>query len=265
MATDCNRLKTCKACKKRCFQFHSSEASNSTLWSFFKVMDDKCSPFLEIPSLPAKQIQSDGCGYVIVEGPTGYLWESILCFCGTSPSFKTGWEKFVSYHSIQAGDIIFFRNMGERLFIVQIFHPSGYEKQITHKKEVPKQEGSDLCRNQAHQWLSSEHPMILDSDSENHFDQKPPLLSCSRVKHNTDSKHSIIQSGRNRRYAARYSMIQPGRHLRYESMLSMIRRRERYHRYVAKRLQPGPNLRYAAMLSMMQPGRNQPSTSDLSN
>ncbi|GLJ51626.1 hypothetical protein SUGI_1097180 [Cryptomeria japonica] len=215
MATDCNRLKTCKACKKRCFQIHSTNASNSTIWSFFKVMDDKCPPFLEIPSRHAKQIQSDECRYVIVEGPTGYLWESILCFCGTSPSFKTGWEKFVSYHSIQAGDIMVFRNMGERLFVVQIFHPSGYEKQITHKKEVSKQEGPDLCKNQDQQWPSAEHPIILDSDSENHFDQKPPLPSRSRVKHNADSKHSMIQPGRNFRYAVKHSMTQPGRNLRY--------------------------------------------------
>ncbi|KAH9330577.1 hypothetical protein KI387_002685, partial [Taxus chinensis] len=140
----------------------------------------------EIPSPYAEQVKSNGCRYVILEGPTGFLWDIILCCCGT-PSFKDGWENFASYHSIQNGDIIVFRNILDTNFIVQIFHPSGYEKQITHEQKLPRKDSCDLCKNQTQQGLSAKHPITLDSEEESHCQQSP----VPSFRHEADHKPKV--------------------------------------------------------------------------
>eukprot|EP01018_Ginkgo_biloba_P005492 Gb_37791 [translate_table: standard] len=125
--------KTCRGCTLKCWQTHTKRTLNN--FSFFKVMMGNFSSFLEIPSEFANQMQYRTCKDAILEGPSGHLWHIHLCCTDSLPSFKDGWESFVSDHCIQSQDILVFRHIIDTHFSVQIFEPSGNEKLSTYSVE----------------------------------------------------------------------------------------------------------------------------------
>jgi hypothetical protein len=74
-------------------------------------------------------MQCGMCRDAILQGPSGHLWYVNLCCDNTWASFTDGWESFVSDQFIEVGDILVFRHMGDVHFAVQVFGPSGCEKQ----------------------------------------------------------------------------------------------------------------------------------------
>eukprot|EP01018_Ginkgo_biloba_P005493 Gb_37792 [translate_table: standard] len=125
--------KTCRGCNLKCWQTHTKWTLNN--FSFFKVMMGNFSSFLEIPSEFANQMQYPACKDAILEGPSGHLWHIHLCCIDSLPSFKDGWESFVSDHCIQSQDTLVFKHIIDTHFSVQIFEPSGNEKLSTYSIE----------------------------------------------------------------------------------------------------------------------------------
>jgi hypothetical protein len=82
-----------------------------------------------IPTDFVKRMQYGVCKDAILQGPSGHLWHVNLCCANTWASFTDGWESFVSDQFIEVGDILVFRHVDDVHFAVQVFGPSGCEKQ----------------------------------------------------------------------------------------------------------------------------------------
>ncbi|KAJ3671734.1 hypothetical protein LUZ60_007813 [Juncus effusus] len=98
---------------------------------FFKIFfADQSSQKLRIPPAFRQQISAKSVGTVTLKGPSGYKWKVDLVQSSKKEFyFQTGWEIFVSDHSLKTSDMLLFKQEGIRDFSVQVFDKSACEKE----------------------------------------------------------------------------------------------------------------------------------------
>ncbi|KAH9299989.1 hypothetical protein KI387_011572, partial [Taxus chinensis] len=80
-----------------------------------------------------------GLQNAFLEGPSGQIWIVTVCRTDTGMTFEKGWQNFVSDHSLDVGDFLVFKYVGESYFTVQIFGRTCCERKdaFTVRKSEP--------------------------------------------------------------------------------------------------------------------------------
>ncbi|KAF3329474.1 B3 domain-containing protein [Carex littledalei] len=137
----CRRNK--KACinyTKECFRVPKKSLSVSDTASLFKVMLGDFTQFLYIYTTCLIDKK------VFLEDSSGACWTVRVCMKRRSLAFGQGWYRFVLDHSIDAGEFVVFRKVGQSMFSVQIFSISGCERLSFY--ETKKRRGNKRKRMQ---------------------------------------------------------------------------------------------------------------------
>ncbi|KAH9309569.1 hypothetical protein KI387_037480, partial [Taxus chinensis] len=83
-----------------------------------------------IPPVFVQKLKNELGSNVILQSPSGHLWDVKLCGTTTEMEFVTGWEKFVYHQKIELGDFLVFKYICRSYFKVRIFGRSGCQKNI---------------------------------------------------------------------------------------------------------------------------------------
>nr|XP_010930015.1 B3 domain-containing protein Os02g0598200 isoform X2 [Elaeis guineensis] len=126
----------CIECTKKCLKTHGkmpTPASNSTPLSFFKIMVGDFREVLFIP--PTFDLLDELINHnIYLEDSDGNSSRVKLSVKDGSLVFQEGWREFVLDHSIEVGEFVVFKHVGELSFSVQIFGVSACERVCFHDK-----------------------------------------------------------------------------------------------------------------------------------
>ncbi|XP_078153707.1 uncharacterized protein LOC144548870 [Carex rostrata] len=122
----CRRNKKAKACINCCNK--SLSVSDTDTTSFFKVMLGDFTQFLYIPPAFAETMTDLLDKKILLEDSSGARWSVRVCMKRRCLAFGHGWCRFVLDHSIDTGEFVVFRKVGQFIFLVQIFSISGCER-----------------------------------------------------------------------------------------------------------------------------------------
>ncbi|XP_057871066.2 B3 domain-containing protein Os01g0723500 isoform X2 [Cryptomeria japonica] len=133
------KFEACLECTKKCLSIHSERNNNSgnngddddlttPPSHFFKVLLGDFANVLRIPPAFVERFQWHGLQNAFLIGPSGQIWIVTVCCTSTGMTFEKGWQTFVSDHSLDLGDFLVFKYVGESYFTVKIFGRSGCEK-----------------------------------------------------------------------------------------------------------------------------------------
>ncbi|XP_038989696.1 B3 domain-containing protein Os02g0598200-like isoform X1 [Phoenix dactylifera] len=126
----------CMECTKKCLKTHGRKLtpdSNSTPLSFFKIM---VGDFREVLFIPPKfDLLDESFNHnIYLEDSDGNSSRVKLSMKDGCLVFQDGWREFVLDHSIEVGEFVIFKYVGEFLFSVQIFGVSACERVCFHDK-----------------------------------------------------------------------------------------------------------------------------------
>ncbi|MQL91201.1 hypothetical protein Taro_023808 [Colocasia esculenta] len=117
----------CAECARKCSKVHGRRSPPSQI-SFFKIMLGQFKESLIVPPKFARLLRGLVGQKFYLENADGNRWEIKLLKIDNCLAFQEGWNEFVSYHSIQLGEIVIFKYINPCSFCVQIFGVSGCER-----------------------------------------------------------------------------------------------------------------------------------------